>query len=151
MSKPIQLIGKVAGIAIKTSEGGPMRELAEAVVEVDGGLAGDVKSRPDRGVTLLSAQQWRQVCAELKTELPWHTRRANLLIDAGGLGELIGRRIRIGPVLIQVKGETAPCGIMDQAHKGLRFTLENHYRGGVHGRVLEGGLIRIGAEVVAVE
>ena len=142
---------KVAGIALRTAEGGPMREAGEANAEVDGGLIGDVpKKERKRGITFLSAGQWREVTGELgAAELPWHTRRANVLLDGcGSLADLIGKRIKIGNgIELEIGGETLPCGLMDQLHSGLKNTLVPDCRAGVYGRVLTDGTIRIGDQV----
>jgi MOSC domain-containing protein YiiM len=141
------IFSKVAGIALRSAETGPMVEVGQAMALADGGLVGDVPSSPDRGVTLLSQPQWRQVQREVAADLPWHTRRANLLLDAERLDTLIGKNIRIGGARLQIKAETKPCGLMDRLHQGLRKVLEPELRGGVYGRILEGGEIRIGDSV----
>ena len=87
---------RVAAIAVRTAVDGPMREIDSAVATVDGGIDGDVKCAPDRGMTFLSSQQWRQVVRELGTELAWHTRRANVLVSAPELSGWIGKTVRIG-------------------------------------------------------
>lgn len=127
-----------------------MREVARVEATADGGLAGDLRSSPDRGVTLISAPQWRQTMMELGADLPWHTRRANVLVDAASLAPLIGRRIRIGEVEVDVKAETKPCGVMDKLHQGLRQALVPDCRGGVYGRIVRGGAIAIGDAVLHV-
>jgi MOSC domain-containing protein YiiM len=143
--------GRVLGIALKTSVGGPMREVQQAEAVAGGGLVDSAAVSPDRGLTLISGPQWQEVTRELAAPaLPWHTRRANLLLDLPRLGELIGRSLRIGPIVIAIKGETKPCGLMDELHAGLMNALKPEYRAGVHGRVIQGGVIRVGdvAQVV---
>lgn len=146
----LQLVGTVEGIAIRPEKNGRMREVETVRVKAGQGLEGDVPSIPDRGVTLISKRQWTDVCRELDTELPWYTRRANLLIDAGGLGELIGKRIRISEVEVDLKLEVKPCGLMDSQHRGLRETLVPDCRGGVGGRILNDGTIRRGDSVFVI-
>lgn len=143
-------IGQVLAIAVRSAVRGPMRELHEARAETNAGLEGDVKVSPDRGLTLLASRQWQAVQRELNVDLPWHTRRANLLIQCDGLGHLIGRTLRIGPVRLKVTGESRPCGRMDELHPGLREALRPDCRGGVHGRVVAGGRVRVG-DIVTVE
>lgn len=136
---------KILSIAIKPAEGASMEEVVNAVGVVDAGLKGNAPpSHPDRGVTFLAARQWDQVNAELGAALPWHTRRANVLLDADNLADLIGKRVRVGELLVEVKDETKPCGLMDEFHAGLTRTLVPECRGGVFGRVLEGGALRVG-------
>lgn len=142
-------VGKIRAIAIKTAESGPMREVEEAVAEVDGGLVGGVKPSPDRGITFLATAHWRQVMGELNANLPWHTRRANVLIEAESLAHLIGKRLRFGEVEVQVINETRPCGLMDQFLPGLKDALKPDCRAGVYGRVICGGVFRIGDTATA--
>lgn len=144
-------IGKVLGIALRTQPKGPMREVQSAHAVVDHGLEGDLASQPERGITLLASGQWNQVVRELAANIPWHTRRANVLIESDGLSHLIGKEIAIGDVIIQINAETVPCGLMDQLVPGLRNVLKPDCRGGVNGRILNGGVIKIGDEVILQE
>src|SRR5215470_6055148 len=107
-------IGRILGIAVRGGFRGPMVEKAEARLTENGGIDGDLASRPDRGVTLLASQQWATVQKELGAELAWHSRRANILVDAAGLRSLIGCAVAIGEVRIGVVAETKPCGLMDR-------------------------------------
>jgi MOSC domain-containing protein YiiM len=144
-------VGQVAGIAVRTGPGAAMRELKEATACAGGGLSGDNPSSPRRGVTLLCAPQWRQVNTELGTSLPWHTRRANLLVDCPTLEPLIGLTVAIGQVKIRIEGETKPCSVMDAAHAGLMTALKINCRGGVHGRIITDGVMRVGDPLVLIE
>ncbi len=128
-----------------------MRELESATAAVGAGLVEDVPQSAERGLTLISARQWAEVVASLAAPLPWHTRRANLLIDAGGLGELIGRTCRLGEVRLVVTGETRPCGLMDKQWQGLRAALTPDFRGGVTARVERGGMLRRGDPLVVID
>ena len=143
-----QTVGEVTGIAIRTARRGPMTALDEAVLVEQGGLEGDLPSSLDRGITLLSSQQWAQVTQELGKALSWHTRRANLLVEAPGLGDLIGQTITIGSADIAIKGETEPCGLMEEQYRGLRRVLVPDCRGGVHGRIVQSGRVRMGDVVI---
>jgi MOSC domain-containing protein YiiM len=84
----------------------------------DAGLVGDVEPSAHRGVTFIASQQWEIVQRELGAELPWHTRRANVLVDAASLKHLIGRTIRVGELEVAIGAETRPCGLMDELHQG---------------------------------
>lgn len=141
-----EVIDHIVSIALRTAVRGPMREVARAEAVADGGLVGDMpEKRVERGITFISAQQWASVMTTLGVDLPWPTRRANVLIDADTLGPWIGRVVRIGAhVRVHIFGETKPCGLMDQYHQGLRSALSDECRGGVFGRVLTGGPIHIG-------
>jgi|CXWL01.1.fsa_nt_gi MOSC domain-containing protein YiiM len=137
-------IGKVIGIALRTAVRGQMREVSEAQAIEKGGLVGDVKSSEARGVTFLSSRQWEQVQRELGVPLPWHTRRANVLVETDGLAHLVGRTIELGQVQVEIKAETRPCELMDTLHDGLRRALTPDLRGGVYGKVIRAGQFRVG-------
>lgn len=146
-----QLIGTIVGIAIRSAKDGPMKEVSEAVAVARGGIEGDLPSSPARGITLMSSVQWQQVIGQLGEDLPWHTRRANVLVEAPELGELIGRKILLGGVELKVEGETKPCGLMDRICPGLREVLVPDCRGGVHGSVVLGGCFKIGDRLIACD
>lgn len=124
-----------------------MREVMMANVIAGRGIDAENRKTGRREVTLLSAERWREVCRELGVELPWHTRRANLLIEGIDLGAILGQLLTIGPIQLRIHGETRPCGIMDEQHPGLREALVPDFRGGVHAEVLVGGTVQVGDPV----
>ena len=137
-------VGKILGIAVRPGVREPMRPLDRATVIKDAGLEGDVPANPDRGITFLSSVQWQEVTRLLGTVLLWHTRRANVLVECDSLAHLIGKTIKIGPIIVAVKGESEPCALMDEIRPGLRDVLTPDCRGGVFGRVIEGGVFSVG-------
>jgi len=124
-----------------------MQETCESTVLAARGLDVENRKTGKREITLLSAESWAETCRALGTQLPWSLRRANLLIEGIDLFNTIGRTLSVGPVRIQVHGETKPCKIMDRQHPGLREALIPDGRGGVYGEVLVGGTIRVGDPV----
>jgi MOSC domain-containing protein YiiM len=146
-SEPALGPGRVLAIAVRTRRGGPMREVPQTAARPDAGLDGDLPAGRDRGLTLIAREDWQAAIRELGADLPWHTRRANLLVEGLSMRALVGRRLRIGPVELAIVGETEPCQVMDDQHAGLRRALVPGCRGGVHGRVVRGGLIAVGDAV----
>lgn len=139
-----QQVGKVVSIALRTAVNGPMREVTRTTAHANAGLEGDLPVEPHRGITLLAKPQWEQVTRELGADLPWHTRRANILVDCPSLADLIGKTIHVGPVEVEINGETDPCRMMDKQHQGLRDALVPDVRGGVYGRIASAGTIQVG-------
>lgn len=137
-------IGKVLGIALRTAVAGPMKEVRTVFGFAGRGLEGDVESKPERGITFISARQWEDVTRELGTILIWHSRRANVLIDTGSMEPLIGQKLRLGELSIRIRAETHPCALMDRIRPGLRAALTPDCRGGVHGEILKGGSFSVG-------
>jgi len=128
-----------------------MRETDSCTLIAGRGIDSENRKPGKREVTLISAEAWENACQELGTQLPWYTRRANILIRGLDLPSTIGKTIAIGPIRVRIHGETKPCGIMDQQHAGLRKTLVPSGRGGVYGQVLVGGTARVGDYVSVVE
>ena len=145
---------KIIGIAIQREEDGVMEELKEVEVTREAGLNGDFSGKPGpRQVTLLSQHQWEMAynVLKLKTPLPWTLRRANLCIQGIFVfsHEDLGRKLNIrDDLILQITGENNPCERMDEAHPGLRAALTPGWRGGATCKVIRGGHIRIGSDVI---
>ena len=136
------------GIAVKQQRKGPVTTHDEAQITVHNGVVGDWRGKPGkRQVTLMSLADWQAACEELGVELPWQTRRANLLVDTLPLYQSTGAHIIIGDVVLEVTGETDPCERMEQAQPGLFHALAGQWRGGVTCRVLSNGIVRLGMPV----
>ena len=136
--------GKVLGLAVRSESRAPMTEIEEADAMENGTLSGNAKVKVDRGVSLLSREQWETVNQELDSTLPWHARRANILIEGLQLSETIGKTLLVGSAEVEIKAETTPCALMEEICPGLRKVLEPDCRGGVSGRVVRSGQIRVG-------
>lgn len=141
------VVGPVSRIALKTAVGGPMREVNEAAAEVDRGLVGSVRPSPRRGITFIATGAWRRATGEIGVELPWHTRRANVLVDAEQVGHLIGKTVQVGGVVVEILAETRPCELMNKLQPGLLDALKPDCRAGVYGRVISAGAFRIGDDL----
>lgn len=142
-----QQTGTIEAIAIRTRKEGPMRVIQSADVAVAGGIDGDLPSSPHRGVTFISAEQWDQTTGELGVDIPWHTRRANVLVRGLNLAETFDCMFEIGNVRIRIEGETHPCDLMDRLQPGLKDALKPEVRAGVHGRVMKAGAISVGDQI----
>ena len=125
-----------------------METMRRARVTCEAGVAGDPRGEPGpRQVSLLSQDLWTEACGELGVDLPWTLRRANLLIEGVSLSLAVGRRLHVGPVILEITDVSTPCAEMDAQHPGLRKALEGDSRGGLVGRVIEGGEINVGDTV----
>jgi MOSC domain-containing protein YiiM len=141
-------MGKVEDIARRKKIRAPMETLNTVTVDEKTGLAGDIRGGAlKRQVTILSAEAWNSVCEELKTELPWTTRRANILVSGIKLPQESGYQIQIGEILLEVTRQTDPCERMDEQYLGLTNALMLDWRGGVCCSVVRGGNIMNGDKV----
>ena len=143
----MRTLGTLQGIAIREASRAPMQEQQQVEVTTTHGIVQDYRGTGLRQVTLLDVGQWQEVLDALGIDLPWHTRRANLLIAGIDLPATVGRRLQIGSCRFAIGGETTPCERMDELHPGLRHVLRPHLRGGVWGKVLQGGSLRVGDSV----
>ncbi len=139
----------IKAIAIKHKPHAQMQLVDSAEISVERGIDGDFRgAQRGRQVTLLSEPVWRQVCRELDTDLPWTTRRANLLVDDVAFDPgFVGKTVQIGEVELVVTEETDPCSRMDEQHPGLTEALTPDWRGGVCCDVVKPGAIRVGDDV----
>jgi MOSC domain-containing protein YiiM len=144
-----RIVGKVLGIALRCKDKTKMNPVSEARAVKEDGLEGDNPVIPNRGITFIAREQWETVMKELGVDLPWWTRRANVLVDAPSLAHLIGKTVRVGEIEVAIQAETKPCDLMDKQHMGLRNALKPDCRAGVYGRVMKGGSINIGDTVIA--
>ncbi|MCA9758876.1 MAG: MOSC domain-containing protein [Candidatus Eisenbacteria bacterium] len=98
-----------------------------------------------RHVTIVFEDDWRRAAEEAgDADLDPVGRRANVLLSGGGGQGWIKQWVRLGPSLFEVKGVTAPCGVMDEFHQGLKDALEPEARAGVWGRLHASGTLRVG-------
>lgn len=143
---------KLLAIAYKTVKRGPMNEVLCANVTQLSGVEKDVFGRPGkRQVTVLSKLQWQQACNSIEADLPWTTRRANLLVDDLVFSNAdVGKHLQIGDLRLEITGETDPCKKMEIAHIGLEAALTPDWRGGVTCRVLNDAMIHLGDEITLV-
>jgi MOSC domain-containing protein YiiM len=140
--------GELRGIARRSRPRDPMETVNEGVVTIEAGLEGDCHgSVPDRQVTVVSADSWRDACRDLGMEVPWTRRRANLLLSGIDLRDTEGALLQIGDVRLEVAEENPPCRVMDIQQEGLRNALKPDWRAGVGCRVLSGGRIKVGDAV----
>lgn len=141
-------VGRVLAIARKPRHGAPMEPIDAASITPERGLAGNANGRPGRRqLTVLTREGWGAACRDLGREVPWTTRRANVLVEGLELAGRVGWRLTIGEVMLEITGETTPCSRMDAQVAGLTAALAAGWRAGVTCRVLQGGEIGRGDAV----
>jgi MOSC domain-containing protein YiiM len=134
-------------IWLKRAKGGPMDPVAQARLEVDGGLHGNANRGGKRQVTIISRQRWAELMDALGADVPPSARRANLMVSGLDLEESRGRVLRVGDTRLKINGETRPCEQMEAAHSGLQALMRDRWGGGAFAEVLDGGEIHVGDAV----
>ena len=128
---------------------GPAIPLDAARFITDRGLEGDGRSRRGRGrqITLIEAEALEHVARTLGYEsVPAGASRRQVVVRGLALNDTVGKQLRIGPLVVQVDELCDPCQNMEsKIGPGAQAALAQ--RGGVCGRILEGGVLRPGDPV----
>jgi MOSC domain-containing protein YiiM len=120
-------------------------EEASAVAEL--GLAGNANQGGARQITVVSEESFAETSIEMGQTIDPMVRRANLLVSGIELKETTGQVLQVGKLRILIKGETRPCGRMDEAVEGLQAALLPGWRGGAYGVALDDAEIKVGDPV----
>ncbi|WP_417811550.1 MOSC domain-containing protein [Thalassospira alkalitolerans] len=138
------------GIARKAHSRAPMEILDTVDVSLTHGIDGDCRGKlRKRQITIMTMEDWQAACAEIdRADLPWTTRRANILVQGIEIPQMPGTQIRIGNLIVEITGETDPCRRMEEAAAGLEKALRPDWRGGATCRTIQPGTIRINDPVI---
>ncbi|MDH5355815.1 MAG: MOSC domain-containing protein [Gammaproteobacteria bacterium] len=142
-------MSQLKSVAIKATSRAPMQIIDSAVVTVEKGINGDFRgSATNRQITILAESSWLRACETVGTNLPWTTRRANLLVDGIEFSaDDVGKKVTIGDVELEITRETNPCALMEQQHQGLKSALTPNWAGGACCKVLKAGSFKVGDRV----
>lgn len=143
--------GRVHWIGLRPARDVPMQQVDSVHAESGGGLAGDryASGSGKRGITLIQAEHLPVIAAlSGHAEVAPSTLRRNLLVSGIPLVALKGRRFRIGEVLLEGTADCDPCSRMEAALGPGGYNAMRGM-GGLCARILEGGVIRAGDQVVA--
>jgi MOSC domain-containing protein YiiM len=152
----------IEAICIARTASGDMHSLADVEAIAGQGLAGDryfehtgfYSARPTdpgaREVTLFEAETLDWLRSEHGIEFSASEHRRNLTTRGIGLNDLLGRQFRVGEVLLEGVKDCPPCEHMQGlVGKPVLKPLVN--RGGLRARIVEGGTIRVGDAIVALD
>ncbi len=124
-----------------------MDPVDEAFAVEGRGLEGGADFGRDRQVTLIEREVFERLKAELDDSVEPMMRRANLMVSGIRLEDTRDRTLAVGDLRIHIRGETRPCGRMEEACEGLMDALEPHWGAGAHGSVVNDATIAVGDEV----
>ena len=148
--------GRVVWIGLRPAPRVPMQIVTQVDAVAGRGLKGDrtaEKARPgnDRQVTLIQAEHLEAVGALLRrAAIEPALARRNVVVSGINLASLKGHAFHIGDAVLEWTGECHPCSMMEAAlGEGGYNAMRGH--GGITARVREGGMMRIGAAVNAID
>jgi len=138
--------GRVQWLGLRPAREMPMRALDRVEAVAGAGLRGDryASASGTRGVTLIQAEHLPAIAALLgRDALDPARMRRNVVVAGCNLLALIGRRFRVGDVLLEGTDACEPCARMELAlGDGGYSAMLGH--GGITARVIEGGAIAVG-------
>jgi MOSC domain-containing protein YiiM len=154
--------GEVVAIHIAAGAGQPMQALDEAEAIAGEGLIGDryrdgtgfYSDKPitpgAREITLIAEEALAAVERETGIALQPEEHRRNVTTRGVDLDALIGQRFRIGEVLCEGIRSCPPCTHLEEV-TGKPVMPPLVHRGGLRARIVEGGWMKLGDVVRAIE
>jgi len=155
MSRKAQLsrstVGIVTAIAICGESGAALTLLDEIEAVTGVGLVGDRHAgSAARQISIQSRSELREAADRLGREILAEQTRRNITIDKGSLPRTRGQALRLGAVELEVFSDAAPCALMTELiGEGARPALQR--LAGIHCRVIRGGTIHVGDELVLAQ
>lgn len=135
----------------------PMQPLAEARLIAGRGIEGDrylhgtgthsQKPEPGRQVTLIEAETLEALARDHGLELTPQEHRRNLTVRGVPLNHLVGRRFRVGAVVLEGTRLNKPCKYLELVTGKTVYEALIH-RSGLNCIIVEGGTIRPGDPVL---
>ena len=141
--------GTVEHIHLAATEGGPIEAVPEVEAEAGQGLRGEYHHGLDRDdITLIEAERLEALAAEHGVGLaPGETLR-NVTTRGLDLGDLIGRRFRVGEAVCQGIERCEPCAKL--ARRTDARVLPGLVHSGLSATIVQSGTIRVGDPVEAL-
>lgn len=146
--------GGVVWLGIRPARLVPMLH-PEAITLTPGqGVDGDHYASATQGarqVTLISAEHLAAIGSYLgRDSAPPELLRRNVVVQGINLAALKGRSFRLGTAVLESSGDCHPCSKMERLlGTGGYNAVRGH--GGITARVLEGGEIRLGDFIMAMD
>lgn len=153
MKHPIDWTGKVQALHLCPRSFLPMRTVESLTLLTDKGIEGDRYCRaegfysdrpePGRQITLFEMETLEALQRDHKVALKPEEHRRNITTQGVPLNHLVGKRFRIGEVLLEATRLSTPCRHIEQITGKEIFTLLLN-RSGLHARIICGGVIHAG-------
>ncbi len=146
--------GVVTWLSVRPARLVPIVECEAIALSPGHGVTGDHYASATQGarqVTVISAEHLTAIASYLgQDSVSPESLRRNVVVRGINLAALKGRRFRLGSALLESSGECHPCSKMERLlGAGGYNAVRGH--GGITARVLEGGEVRLGDAISAVD
>lgn len=153
MATPMRA-GVVEWLGVRPARLAPMVTSEVLILTPGQGVAGDHYASSTQGVrqvTVIPAEHLSAIASFLGRDIvPPESLRRNVVVRGINLSALKGRRFRLGGALLEHSGECHPCSKVEKLlGPGAYNAVRSH--GGILARVLEGGEVRLGDPIAAVD
>lgn len=152
--------GSLLAIYTTPATGEPMREHAQLAANAACGLDGDRFAKDVakhargytkvRDVTLIEEETVTALKRDHAIDVAPILLRRNLLTRGVPLAHLIGRRFRIGDVVLEGTEQAEPCKYLANL-LGLPLVKPLLHRGGIRAAIITGGVLHTGAPITPLE
>ena len=147
--------GRLAWIGVRPARREPLRQLHDAELDTRVGLVGDryAGRMRTRQVTLIQEEHLTAMASLLgrpgDQPIAAEMLRRNLVVVGINLLALKSRRFRVGATVLEYTGVCHPCSRMEEVlGEGGYNAVRGH--GGITAKVISGGWISVGDEVLLV-
>ena len=145
--------GKIQWIGIRPARREPLKEVKEAALNTESGLADDHYGgrSGNRHLTLIQAEHLAAIASMLgKEEVPPGAVRRNVVVKGINLLALKDKQFQLGDCTLEFTGLCHPCSRMEEnLGKGGYNAMRGH--GGITARVVKGGTIKVGDRLAPIE
>jgi MOSC domain-containing protein YiiM len=144
--------GKLEWIGLRSERRGEVVVVDQAEAVVGLGLVGDHRMKKTLGsarqVTLISSEYIHQICQHTgHSAIDPRLLRRNLVISGMNMNLLRYQRLQIGDVILETNALCHPCSRMDE-NLGQGGTAAMFGYGGLCAKVIQGGVMKVGDEVI---
>jgi MOSC domain-containing protein YiiM len=145
------MAGTVEHIHLAADYEGTPEPAPEVAAEAGQGLRGDrYFDDEDAGdITLIEAEALERLSVELGIDLPEGASRRNVTTRGIDLGELVGRRFRVGEAVCEGEERCEPCLHLTKVTREPAL-LRGLVHTGLRAAIVESGTIRVGDPVEAL-
>lgn len=143
-------MGTVWRIHVATERGAPAREVHTIPADAGLGLRGDRHHGGRLGnISMIEGEVLDRLATEKGIDLSDGGTRRNVITRDIDLGQLVGRRFRVGEVICQGVERCHPCAHVAKmtSQHVLRYLVDT----GLRGKILRSGTIRVGDVVELIE
>lgn len=147
----------IVGIYTTPTSTSPLKSVPQAKLEAGKGVVGDryyagvgtfskKLMPPDAEITLIESEEIERFNADEHASHPPGAFRRNIVTHGIRLNDLVGKRFRVGPALLEGKRLCEPCGHLAKLLSASVVEGMVH-RAGLRAQILSGAIVNVGDEI----